>query len=56
LEEKYVKDVLDDGYFSNITEEMNTTWKNTYNGTSVRQSLNEYLVDYMGKPMLELLR
>ena len=56
LEEEYVSDVLDGDYFSSITEDMNNTWKNDHGGKGVRQSLNEYLVDYMGKPMLKLLR
>ena len=56
LKEKYVREVLDDNYFSSITEEMNTTWKNSHRGNSVKESLDDYLVDYMGKPMLKLLR
>ena len=56
LKEKYVREVLDDNYFSRITEKMNTTWKKSHNGKSVKESLDDYLVDYMGKPMLKLLR
>lgn len=56
LEEKYVRSVLDDNYFSDITEEMNTTWKSNHNDTSVKQSFDEYLVKYMGQPMSTLLR
>ena len=55
LEEDYVNDIVDDNYFSSITEEMNTTWKNEHNGTSVKESLRDYLVEYMGKPMDKLL-
>ena len=51
-----MRSVLDDNYFSDITEEMNTTWKNNHNDTSVKQSFDEYLVKYMGQPMSTLLR
>ena len=56
LEEEYLRKVLDEGYFSNITEEMNTTWKNEHSGKSVKESLDDYLVEYFGKPMSQLLR
>ena len=56
LEEEYLRKVLDEGYFSNITEEMNTTWKNEHGGKSVEESLDDYLVEYFGKPMSQLLR
>ena len=55
LEERYVREVLNGNYFSDITEEMNTTWKKDH-GKSVKESLNEYLVENVGKPMSELLR
>ena len=55
LEESYLREVLDGDYFSNITEEMNTTWKKL-RGKSVKESLNEYLVENVGKPMSQLLR
>ena len=56
LDEEYLRKVLDEGYFSNITEEMNTTWKNEHGGKSVKESLDDYLVEYFGKPMSQLLR
>ena len=56
LEEEYLRKVLDEDYFSNITEEMNTTWKNEHGGKSVKESLDDYLVEYFGKPMSQLLR
>ena len=56
LEEEYLRKVLDEVYFSNITEEMNTTWKNEHGGKSVKESLDDYLVEYFGKPMSQLLR
>lgn len=56
LEESYVQEVLNDDYFSYMTEEMNTTWKNEHDGKSVKESLDDYLVEYFGKPMSQLLR
>ena len=56
LEEEYLRKVLDEGYFSNITEEMNTTWKSEHGGKSVKESLDDSLVEYFGKPMSQLLR
>jgi len=51
-----VREVLDDDYFHGITAEMNTTWKNEHGGKSVKESLDDYLVEYFGKPMSELFR
>ena len=56
LEEEYLRKVLDEGYFSNITKEMNTTWKKEHGGKSVKESLDDYLVECFGKPMSQLLR
>ena len=56
LEEEYLRKVLDEGYFSDITEEMNTTWQKEHGGKSVKESLDDYLVEYFGKPMSQLLR
>ena len=56
LEEEYLRKVLDEDYFSNITEELNTTWKSEHGGKSVKESLDDYLVEYFGKPMSQLLR
>lgn len=56
LEEEYLRKVFDEDYFSNITEELNTTWKSEHGGKSVKESLDDYLVEYFGKPMSQLLR
>ena len=56
LQERYITSVLNDAYFSSITENMNTTWKNKHGGKSVKETFNEYIVKYMGEPMKELLR
>ncbi|KAL9986426.1 hypothetical protein ACROYT_G000573 [Oculina patagonica] len=55
LEEGYVKDALDDAYYSNITDDMKNKWKKDH-GKTVKESLINYLVEYMGKPMSQLLR
>ena len=51
-----ISQVLNDAYFSSITEDMNTTWKNKNGGKSVKETFDEYIVKYMGEPMKELLR
>ena len=56
LYEKYVSQVLNSDYYSKITDEMKSQWKSSHNGMTVNESLSEYLVEYMGKPMTELLR
>ena len=56
LQERYITSVLNDAYFSSITEDMNTTWKNKNGGKSVKETFDEYIVKYMGEPMKELLR
>ena len=56
LYEKYVSQALNSDYYSEITDEMKSQWKSNHNGMTVNESLSEYLVEYMGKPMTELLR
>lgn len=56
LQERYITSVLNDAYFSSITEDMNTKWKNKTGGKSVKETFDEYIVKYMGEPMKELLR
>ena len=56
LYEKYVSQALNSDYYSKITDEMKSQWKSSHNGMTVNESLREYLVEYMGKPMTELLR
>ena len=55
LEEDYVEGSLKDEYYSDITDDMETQWK-ADNGKTVKESLSDYLVKYMGKPMNQLLR
>ena len=56
LYEKYVSQALNSDYYSEITDEMKSQWKSSHNGMMVNESLSNYLVEYMGKPMTELLR
>ena len=56
LYEKYVRQAFKDDYYVKITDEMKSQWKSSHNGMTVNESLSEYLVEYMGKPMTELLR
>ena len=49
LDEYYIRDVLDGNYFSGITQEMNTTWKNQNGAKSIKKSCGTfflYLVEY----------
>ena len=56
LEEDYVKASLKDEYYSEITDDMKTQWEADHNGKTVKESLSDYLVEYMGRPMNQLLR
>jgi len=55
LDEDYVKVALNDDYYSDITDDMKNQWKDQ-TGKTVKQSMSDYLVEYMGKPMNQLLR
>ena len=56
MEEDYVKAVLNDDYYSDITDDMKKQWEEDNGGKTVKQSMSDYLVEYMGKPMNQLLR
>lgn len=55
MDEDYVKVALNDDYYSDITDDMKNQWKDQ-TGKTVKQSMTDYLVEYMGKPMNQLLR
>ena len=55
LEEDYVEASLKDEYYSDLTDDMKNQWK-ADKGKTVKESLSDYLVEYMGKPMNQLLR
>lgn len=56
LEEEPIKNILNDEYFSSITDEMEMSWRSKHDGKSVNESLKEYLVEYVGKPITDLFR
>ena len=55
MEEDYVEASLKDEYYSDLTDDMKNQWK-AENGITVKESLSDYLVEYMGKPMNQLLK
>lgn len=42
-------------YYSNITKEVNEAWKKEH-GMNVNESVKNYLLDYLGKPLHQLIR
>ena len=56
LQEWFVAAMLDPDYYSNITEEIDNEWKNKHAGKNVSETIKEYLVTYLGKPIHQLLR
>ena len=56
MDEGYVEDALKDDYYSDLTDEMKKEWRDNHGGKTVKQSMSDYLVEYMGKPMNQLLR
>ena len=54
FEESFVESLLDPQFIKNITEntEENNSWETKY-GKSVNESLREFLVDNLGKPIHE---
>ena len=56
LKSWFVKPILDPEYYSNITEEIDNEWKKTHGGKSVRKTIQDYLVTYIGEPLSQMLR
>ena len=52
----FVKPFLDPDFYSNITEETETAWKKDHPGKNVSESIKEYLVEYVGEPLEQMLR
>lgn len=50
-----MKDILDPQFLSNITADQLNEWKDKHNKT-VNQSIQEYAVEYVGKPIHDFLR
>ena len=56
LKSWFVQRLLDPDYYSNITEDIDNQWNNTHGGKNVSESIQDYLVTYIGEPISELLR
>ncbi|XP_048584057.1 uncharacterized protein LOC5511190 [Nematostella vectensis] len=56
LLEWFAKPVVSPSYYSNITKRMNEEWKRAHMGMNVSESVKQYFVDYIGKPIVSLLR
>ena len=48
--------MLDPDYYSNITEDTDNQWIKTHGGKNVSETIKKYLVEYVGKPLKQLLR
>ena len=53
--EWFVEPMLHPEYYSNITKEVNEAWKKEH-GMNVNESVKNYLLDYLGKPLHQLIR
>ena len=47
--------VLDQEFYSNITEEVDEAWKETH-GKNVSDTVKDYLLTYLGEPLHQLIR
>lgn len=56
LKEWYTQAVQDAEYYSDITDDMNKEWKKNHNNLNVSESMKEYLIEYIGKPVTNMLR
>ena len=55
LKEWFVQPILDD-FYSNITEAVDNEWKAMNNGRNISETIKDYLVTYLGKPINKLIR
>merc|ERR550519_3165732 len=54
--EKYTQEMLSPAYYSDLTAAMKEEWKKSHGDKSVEESVKGYLLEYIGKPIAELLR
>ena len=47
--------ILDPEYYSNITKKVDDAWKKKH-GMNVSDTVKDYLLTYLGKPLHQLLR
>ncbi|KAK3717884.1 hypothetical protein QZH41_014888, partial [Actinostola sp. cb2023] len=55
LKEWYTQRVMSKKYFHDLPVQVNKKWKEMHN-KHVNESINEYLVEYIGKPVVRMLR
>lgn len=53
--EWFVEPLLDSGFYSNITKGVDSDWEKEH-GMNVSDSVKEYLLTYVGKPLHQLIR
>lgn len=53
--EWFVEPMLHPDYYSNISKEANDEWKKE-EGMNVNESVKNYLLEYLGKPLHQLIR
>ena len=53
--EWFVEPMLHPDYYSNISKEANEEWKREQ-GMNVNESVKNYLLEYLGKPLHQLIR
>lgn len=56
LKEWFVSDLLTPSFYNSITPAMNEQWKTNHSNANVSESVKGYLVEYIGKPIAELIR
>ena len=56
LKEWFVQPILDNDFYSNITEAVDNEWKAMNNGRNISETIKDYLVTYLGKPINKLIR
>ena len=55
LQERFVEPMLAPSYYARLSKETKEEWLNTY-GKNVNESIQEFLVEYIGKPLEKFLR
>ena len=48
--------LLDADFYANTTEEVDNQWKNVHSGKNVSETIRDWLVKYIGKPINQMLR
>ena len=56
LKEWFVQPILDNDFYSNITEAVDNEWTAMNNERNISETIKDYLVTYLGKPINKLIR